>query len=305
MQFASYKFLRSFAIGLFALINLESQAQLTGQLSRYPIESNYVSNRRVEIWKSNSETVIKQVLILHDGQMLFQGDSTWNKQEWGLDECLDSLIQKGMVENTLVVGIWNLYEERHFNYFPQKPFESLREEERRRLLKEARPGSDIPSLRRVPNSDNYLRFIFLELLPKLKRDFALEDSRVNMIGSSMGGLITMYAALEYPEELDGVACLSTHWPGIWRNEENPIPAAFIHYIRTKENEARQTKWYYDRGDATLDSLYAPHQDQVDATYLAWKLDSAYKSVVIPGAEHSEKAWRARLPQILIYLLGND
>ena len=240
---------------------------------------------------------------MHDGQMLFQADSTWNKQEWGVDECLDSLIQSGRIGNTIVVGIWNLYEERHFNYFPQKPFENLSPSEREGLLKETRAGSDIPSLRKSPNSDEYLRFIFLELLPKLKQDFPLEEAQISMMGSSMGGLISMYSALEYPEELEAVACLSTHWPGIWRNDRNPIPNAFINYIQQKESAASLSRWYFDRGDATLDSLYQPHQDRVDALFEKWNMDKGFKSEVFPGANHSEIAWRARLPEILNYLLA--
>jgi len=47
----------------------------------------------------------------------------------------------------------------------------------------------------------------------------------------MGGLISMYAITQYPEVFGGVACLSTHWPGTFKIENNPFPQAFTDYLK--------------------------------------------------------------------------
>ena len=77
-------------------------------------------------------------------------------------------------------------------------------------------------------SDAYLKFLVTELKPFIDSTFSVATDRSNtfIAGSSMGGLISMYAVCEYPAVFGGAACLSTHWPGIFTAENNPIPEAF-------------------------------------------------------------------------------
>jgi len=300
--------LKQFPLLLLAMASLSLHGQMAGRLDRYPgFESQNIENRRVDIWFPSKVDGPYKVLIMHDGQMLFNADSTWNKQEWGVDECLDSLIQQEMLEPTIIVGIWNIYDDRHRNYFPQKPFESLNPSTQDSLLQLGRGGSEAHLFSDKPDSDDYLKFIFQELMPWLRENYPIREGaeNVSMMGSSMGGLISMYAALEYPSELHSVACVSTHWPGVWQNENNPIPDAFLIYLESHQAEASQTRWYYDRGDATLDSLYQPHQDRVNALYESWGFsESNFQSKAFPGAAHRELDWQSRLPDILLFLLGS-
>ena len=62
---------------------------------------------------------------MHDGQMLFDGATTWNKQEWQVDEVASALISQEASRKFIVVGISSISKIRHSDYFPQKPFESL------------------------------------------------------------------------------------------------------------------------------------------------------------------------------------
>ena len=59
---------------------------------------------------------------MHDGQMLIDSATIWNKQEWGVDEMLGKLMSEKKIKDCIVVGIWNKTETRHPHYFPQKPF---------------------------------------------------------------------------------------------------------------------------------------------------------------------------------------
>jgi len=289
------------------LIAGQLQAQLVGNLNRISnFESEFIESRRVDIWTPNNSSGPYKVLFMHDGQMLFQGDSTWNGQEWGVDESLDSLYQSGQIEDLMVVGIWNIYEHRHRNYFPQAAFESLNQKTQDSLLQLIRPGQEKDLYSAPPNSDDYLKFIFRELLPYLDKNFEIDKDELYMMGSSMGGLISMYAAMEYSKKLKAVACLSTHWPGVFENENNPIPDAFIEYMSAHQREAKRTKWYFDRGDATLDALYPEHQNRVDSLYKSWDLEETqFKSLVFPGDPHEETAWRQRFPSALLFLLKAD
>lgn len=43
----------------------------------------------------------------------------------GIDEILDWLMNEKKIRNCIVVGIWNSDQNRHLDYFPQKPFETI------------------------------------------------------------------------------------------------------------------------------------------------------------------------------------
>lgn len=77
--------------------DLQNNNDFVGQIKRIEnFPSKYVASRTVDIWLpiNYSETKKYQVLYMHDGQMLFDAKTTWNKQEWGVDEKIDSLTQK-------------------------------------------------------------------------------------------------------------------------------------------------------------------------------------------------------------------
>ena len=62
--------------------------------------------------------------------------------------------------------------------------------------------------------------------------------------------------------------------------------------------------WMDHGDVTLDAAYAPYQQRMDAAMRqgGYREGAGWQSRVYPGTEHSEIAWRARLPEILAFLL---
>ena len=63
----------------------------------------------------------------------------------------------------------------------------------------------------VISSDNYLKFLVDELKPFIDKTYPSLTGRADtfIMGSSMGGLISVYAVAEYPEVYGGAACLSS------------------------------------------------------------------------------------------------
>ncbi|MFY7965809.1 MAG: alpha/beta hydrolase, partial [Chitinophagaceae bacterium] len=230
--------------------------------------SNYVTARNIDVWLPENYSTSKKyaVLYMHDGQMLFDSTITWNKQEWMVDETVSSLIKNKKIKDVIVVGVWNGGKTRHVDYFPQKPFESLSQAEQDSLYKKNRPnGASVFNEGKV-QSDNYLKFLVKELKPRIDSLFSTLTNVQNtfIAGSSMGGLISMYAICEYPNVFGGAACLSTHWPGIFTVENNPIPQAFYTYLKAHLPNPKTHKIYFDYGTKTLDSLYKPLQQKVDS-----------------------------------------
>jgi enterochelin esterase-like enzyme len=279
----------------------------SGTIQRFEnFASKFVALRHVDVWLPEGYTPQKKyaVLYMHDGQMLYDSTTTWNKQEWAVDETISQLTQTHKIRDCIVVGVWNGGKLRHSEYFPQKPFESLSQATQDSLLGVNRNTNQILFGAKV-QSDQYLKFLVKELKPFIDKKFAtLKDAANTFIaGSSMGGLISMYAICEYPKVFGGAACLSTHWVGVFTAENNPIPATFMAYLQKKLPNPQNHKIYFDYGTATLDSLYKPFQEQVDVIMFQKGYRAKnWLTQEFVGEDHSEKAWRKRLNIPLGFLL---
>lgn len=282
----------------------------SGRLDRIKsFTSIYVDARNIDIWLPDGYDGKRKhaVLYMHDGQMLFDSTTTWNKLAWNVDDVAALLIKEKKVKDFIVVGIWNGGPKRHAEYFPQKPFESLPQSVQDTLYGANRSNGDGVFKGNKVQSDKYLLFLVKELKPYIDKKYATRKDPANTIiaGSSMGGLISMYAICEYPEVFGGAACMSTHWPGIFFMKDNPVPEAFFSYLKSQLPDPKTHKLYFDHGTATLDAMYPPLQKKVDEILRAKGYDeSNLVTKVFPGEDHSETAWQKRLYIPLEFLLSN-
>lgn len=274
-----------------------------GSLTRWEnFKSEYVDARHIDIWTPPGYDGKKPlpVLYMHDGQMLFDSNATWNKQAWEVDDVTGKLLKENRIRACIVVGIWNNGAKRAAEYIPAKAM---------RQLKEAEIALFKPRLGEYEMlSDAYLQFIVREVKPAVDQAFRTLADRKNtfIAGSSMGGLISLYAICEYPDVFGGAACLSTHWPGIFTNENNPIPKAILNYVDLQLPSPKNHRIYFDHGTATLDSLYGNWQMEADKI-MKNKGYSAknWKTVIYPNEPHTEKAWRRRFHEPLAFLLSRS
>jgi len=261
--------------------------------------SKYVIPRNVDIWLPENYNPDKKyaVLYMHDGQMLFDPNINWNNSEWNVDENYTKLSKKIRLKDCIVVGLWNTGATRHSEYFPQKAFESLPTELKNSLLEKNLQGKI--------QSDNYLKFIVEELKPFIDKNFPTLGDKANtyIAGSSMGGLISMYAICEYPEVFGGAACLSTHWIGITERSDDIIPSAFQNYLKQNLPDHKTHRLYFDFGTEGLDRRYENYQKEVDLIMKEKGYDkSNWQTKKFESADHSENAWSKRLVIPLEFVL---
>lgn len=261
-------------------------------------ESKFVTSRNIDIWLPDNYSFNKKyaVLYMHDGQMLYDAQQTWNKQAWEVDEVMAKLSLQNNMQEIIIVGIWNGGETRHFDYFPQKAFEMLTQKQQDSIYNLER-SAGVKFFNGKVNSDNYLKFIVKELKPLIDKKYATYQNKEHtfIAGSSMGGLISMYAMCEYPNIFGGAACLSTHWPGVFGVENNPIPNAFYRYLKKKLPNPKNHKIYFDFGTETLDALYEPLQNEVDKIMQQNGYNNSnWITRKFEGENHSELAWQKRL-----------
>ena len=301
------------ALLFFSLIAVAVTAQnlpkvIAGSIERHlNFYSKFVAARNVDVWLPDGYTKQKKynVLYMHDGQMLFDSSGTWTHSSWDMDDVITNLLQQGKIQDVIVVGIWNTGQSRHADYFPQRPFESLSQAEKDTVYAAGRANGYAVFGEYKIQSNNYLKFIVTELKPFIDSAYATFTGRKHtfIMGSSMGGLISMYAICEYPDVFGGAACMSTHWPGIFTMKNNPIPEVFLKYLQIHLPDPAAHKIYFDYGDQTLDALYPPLQKKVDEIMqLKGYNEKNWLTTFFPGQNHSELAWHSRVDIPLLFLL---
>jgi len=272
----------------------------SGTIQRFAnFSSVFVDARNIDVWLPANYNIQKKyaVLYMHDGQMLFDSTITWNKQEWKVDETLTSLFATNNFKECIVVGIWNNGVFRHSEYFPEKPFYTLPKTMQDSLLKDALKGKT--------QANNYLSFIVKELKPFIDATFSTHTNQANtfIAGSSMGGLISMYAMCEYPQVFGAAACISTHWIGNIKYNDGIIPKAFNNYLFKNLPSPQNHRFYFDCGTVDLDSFYKPYQLLVNQTMQKKGYTNAqWVTKAFVGENHSEKAWSKRLHIPFSFLL---
>jgi predicted alpha/beta superfamily hydrolase len=271
--------------------------------------SQHVAPRQVVVWLPPGYDAGRRryaVLYMHDGQNLFDPATSMGHEPWAVDRHLAALERARAVRPTIVVGIANAGAARWREYAPAAAVERL-DPELRALVTGGPDGA--------PLSEAYLSFLVGELKPFIDAQFRTRPGRADtfVMGSSMGGLISLYALSRYPDVFGGAGCLSTHWvlttnPALLGPPPDPrvprIAGAFLDWLRTHLPAPGAHRIYFDHGTVFLDALYGPFQEAVDAlvTQRGYRAGVDFESRVFPGATHNEQAWRERLDLPLTFLL---
>lgn len=268
-------------------------------IDRYDeISSAHTRARHVDVWTPPGYASGDRrypVLYMHDGQHALDPATAKHGITWGVREALTRLMGEGAIPGCIVVGVWNSAERRR-DYMPQGLFEGPDADAARQFFAAKFPAGYIEG---PPASDGYLRFIVEELKPMIDARYRSLPDQPNtfVMGSSMGGLISLYAIEQYPEVFFGAGCLSTHWIA----GENLL----VDYLGARLPAPTDHRLYFDFGTITLDEAYEPFQIRMDG----WLERAGYArgrnwtTLKFEGAAHTEAAWRARVDLPLRFLLG--
>ena len=203
--------------------------------------------------------------------LLFDADATYGKS-WGMKEYLD----KSKLPLIVVAVECNPEGENRMNEYT--PFDIWW---KGKLMFEAR-------------GQMTMDWIVNELKPRIDREYrTLADREHTLIaGSSMGGLMSLYAAVAYNGTFSKAAALS---PSLWgaRHHEQELKAPL----------RQPTRIYMDMGTAEAD----PKTGFLTAVFrTAQRLTRAGAVVdarIVPDAKHSEAYWEQRIPVFMAYLLS--
>ena len=146
-----------------------------------------------------------------------------------------------------------------------------------------------------------LRWMIRKLKPRIDRSYpTLKDRRHTFIaGSSMGGLMSLYALLTYPDVFGGAAALS---PSLWTEPEQ---------IRALVRKARilpDSILYLDYGANELarDPVRRKEFTAVSSTLMRRGMNVTAR--IVPDGEHCEACWEKQVPffvPTLLYHLNEE
>ncbi len=237
------------------------------------------------------------VLYMHDGQNLYDANTTWNGQAWEMDVTAGQLIKNGDIPPIIIVGIHSNPETRVSQLMPQQAVKEAGLEE---LMAEVKMKGQ-PIL-----GDNYAAFVVETLKPLIDNSFpTLSDPADTMVmGSSMGGLMSLYLISMYPDTFGGAACLSTHWYGSL-NAGDSFGNAMIDFVDNHLPDPSNHRLYFDHGTSTIDAYYGPWETKalLKAQEKGYVYGQNLDSYIDYGAPHEEKAWASRVDRPLRFLFS--
>jgi hypothetical protein len=279
-----------------------------GSLQCFQFSFKDSSSRRVLIWlPANYSPKVKYATIyMHDGQMLFDSTTTWNKKEWRVDETADSLTSNGITRPFIVVGIYNDPPNRYAEFFPQETAKYMDSNYISKLKQTLWNGE----LR----ADYYIDWITKKLIPFVEDHYPVSHKREDrfLIGSSMGGLISLYGLTREPKTFGGAACLSIHTPMInfqmtGDDAMKQLALPFNAYLSKTLPSPKKVKIYIDRGTETLDANYGPYHEVLLSTLTksGYEIGSNYLTLVWDKTAHDEVSWANRLAVPIKFLLIKD
>lgn len=274
-----------------------------GSIERMRIYSPQLNDTiTVDTWLpedySQNPEVRYPVIYMHDGQNLYDASTTWNHQSWEMDQAMCKLENKFKLKPAIIVGVHSSSDTRVADLMPQKAITGTPLEE---VLEEVKlKGME-------PRGDAYAAFLVETLKPTVDNTYRTEaDMRhTTVMGSSMGGLMSIYALCEYPDVFGNALCLSTHWTGS-PSVAKEFEDAMYKYIDSHLPSPETHRLYFDHGTETIDAAYGPAEERIlkminTKGYTIGKRNLF--NTVDYGAAHEESAWGARVELPLVFLLS--
>ena len=221
------------------------------------------------------------VLYMHDGNNLFDSNTAFMGVEWEVDEAAERLIEMGLPHEIIIVGVFNTAAR----------------------LDEYTPTSS--SKMGGGRGPQYLKFLIEELIPVINQKFntLTGPNNTGIMGSSLGGLISLWAGFEHPDIFGRIGSIS---PSLWwdsnmmENEYLPKKSRIDHKIwldmGTQEGLNRQGKSLALQDTRQVSDLLK------SKGYKQGK-DLYYFEHV--GAYHDEASWASRIHMPLLFLFGKE
>lgn len=190
------------------------------------------------------------VIYMHDGKNLFFPEEAFLGSEWQVDETLDQLDSMSVIDKLIVIGLYA--ENREEDYT-------------------------------MPGYERYVRALVEEVKPWVDSKFrTLTASEMTAVmGSSLGGVVSFYAAWQWPQVFGRVACMSSTF-----TYKDDLIERVLNETKREIRIYLDSGWPNDNYEVTLSMCMA----LIEKGYV---FGSDFLYFVFPLASHDEVSWRAR------------
>jgi len=207
------------------------------------------------------------VIYMHDGQDVFNHAKS-RKRDWFAEDKLNDLHSEA-----IIIGI-------------EHGGSTHRIDEMTPYSNETHGGG---------HADDYLDFIINTLKPYVDEHYRTltDKEHTTIFGSSVGGLISFYALLKFPEVFGNAGVFS---PSFW----------FSHEIFVLMESVRQIdgRIYFMAGDHET-SYMVPDLDYMERLVLERVKDPAQvHKKIVHGGHHNPKLWRKEFKEAYLWLVGS-
>jgi len=219
------------------------------------------------------------VLYMHDGQNVFAHPESAVFDTWCANHALEALVSEGRLEPWILVAV----DSGPGRFEEYSPWDEPRNQVKAR-------------------GQQYARFLVEQLKPWVDRVYRTrpEPEWTGAMGSSLGGLISLYLGWQYPEVFGRIGALS---PTVMWSERQL-------FEKWNAHSRKWTRIYLDAGstehiatdNVPLNYGVATREFYAHLKRLGYD-DHEVILVLEPGGQHHEKDWQRRLPFAFRWLLG--
>ena len=264
---------------------------LTGDIRYHQVESPSLGNSR-GVWVYLPPDYFQQpdkhfpVLYALDGQNVFEKGTAFGGTEWGMDEAAQEHMLKGDMKDAIIVAVSNAGADRTNEYTP---------------VADPNHGGG--------QADKFTHFLVDELKPMIDTRYRTtqDPDETGILGSSLGGLYSLYAHVHHPEVFGLCGAMS---PSIWWANKEIL------------SDIAATPAPKDPGHVWLSMGTAEDPDDVDPNGVPEVIDNT-RAVVsllehegyqegknltyreIPGGQHNEASWSRQIGDALVDLYPNQ
>jgi predicted alpha/beta superfamily hydrolase len=254
----------------------------------------YFEGRRVDYWSPTNPT---HIVVAHDGQNIHDRRTATRHRTWQLAKHAIRIAEEMSITPPAVLGVFHSSSKRDpfgraKDLAPQQPFlDGIK-------VVNGKSSAPIFPLEQL-RGDAYQELIATQILPTIASTIGLEldRGRTALLGSSMGGLATLYGVGQYPEIYGTALAFSTHWV----IGGHPLVDALINGL---PDPSRLRLWM-SRGSKGLDSTYEELQNYADskARDRGFLMGHNFCTKVFERTGHNEKSWAGYVDQALRFWLA--
>ena len=243
---------------VFILNKVNAQSTASKEVTKFIITAPQLDTLKT-IWvylpkKYQNSKKNYPVIYMHDAQNLFDASTSY-AGEWKVDEYMDQLI----TNESIIIGI---------EHGDQKRIDELTP------YKHEKYGGG--------KGDAYLDFIKNTLKPHIDVTYRTKSNAEHtaLFGSSLGGLISFYGAIKYPETFGKAAVFS---PSFWINPEifDLVESSII---------SEASRFYFLAGTDESEDMITDQERMVTLLKEKGLKDNQIESRNIEGGQHNEKFW---------------